>query len=546
MIKHLYIENYILIDEITLDFDNGFSVFIGETGAGKSILIDAISLLYADRASSSSVGRHGDKAIVEGTFDLSGSPHALHVLEEAGFPTDDDITITREITKAGKSTCRLNHRVVTFSLVKDLLRNEIDIHGQRDTQYLLNTSEHIRLLDQYLGNDELVRSTEEKYRIYDQLRSEYDTANNETYNENDLEFLNYQRDEIDQADLREGEDEELLEKEKHFKMIKASADRIAQIVSLFDGVDSDLYDLVHQVQSLEESDTFSEIRTEISDGYYSMNDGISSLRRILDSFEYSEDDINDIQSRLFLIQRLKRKYGNTIAQILERRDEIENRIRSIENRAEYLEEIGRKRDKAYKEYQAVAQKLSDTRKAGSSRLDEEITGHLRDLALPNARFHTEISGQSANARGIDRVEFLISMNKGEDLKPLSRTASGGELSRLMLGLKTIFTHLQGIGTVIFDEIDTGVSGAVASAIGQKMHTLAGTCQVFAVTHLAPVAAYGDRHYLISKSSGSDSTSTQADLLDRTETIRQLALIAGGTDTPAALKAAEELYERSRG
>ena len=546
MIRHLYIKNFILIDELSLDFDGGFSAFTGETGAGKSILIDAISLLSADRASSSMVSFGAEKAIVEGTFDISDDTHAKAVLEESGFDQADEIICTREITSGGRSTVRLNHRVITLSLLKDCLLNQIDIHGQRDNAYLLNTASHIDLLDEYLHLGDLREKVRQSWRAYRDLVNERDKALRETYDENDAEFFRHQISEIENASLKPGEDEELLTKEKRYKAIKNSYDRLNQIVSLYDDeISGSLYDLNRSIQSLSEDLNLENAKTSFTDGYYAVADAMDEVRRAFDEMDLSEDDINEMESRLYLIQRLKHKYGRTISDILQRKEELEEQIERISHREEYLSSINRQIDRAFAEYEKLAKEISGKRHDGCYDLDVLIASQLKDLILPNAVFETGITDCEPGEKGMDRVEFLISMNPGEMPKSLSKTASGGELSRLMLGLKVIFTSLQGIKTVIFDEIDTGVSGQVASAIGRKMHSLSESCQVFSVTHLAPVAACADRNYLVRKDQGDDHTSTTVTLLSEEETIDELALISSGSLTPASRAAAAELLRRSR-
>ena len=545
MIKNLYIENFILIDQLSLDFEDGFHAFLGETGAGKSILIDAISLLCADRASSNFVGKKGDRTIVEGTFDLSNNTHALKVLEEAGFEKNGDVTFTREITSSGKSTTRMNHRIVTLSLMKDILKNEIDIHGQRDTQYLLNRTSHIHLLDEYVNQPNELELCKEKYQVYKSVVDDKKQTLMETYNESDLEFLQYQLNEIKEANLSESEEEELIAKEKQFKAIKASYEKVNALLSDYDQIDSTLYQIQKTVRSFDSS-LLPEGEDLISEGYYNLSEGMDRLRKLFVSFDFSEEEVNQIEERLFLIQRIKRKYGNRIEDIKEKELELEKQIERISHRQEYLEEIDKKIEIAYQEYEKIARSISKTRKKKSKELDQDIANHLMDLSLPNAQFKTIIEESEAGPLGFDRVEFYISMNKGEELKPLIKTASGGELSRLMLGLKAVFSKLQGVQTIIFDEIDTGVSGKVANAIGAKMKHLANDAQVFAVTHLAPVASHADHIYLVHKKEDQNTTITTVEKLNQKETIEQLALLASGSLTDASLKAAKELYEKSRG
>lgn len=546
MIKHLYIKNFVLIDELNLDLHHGFSVFTGETGAGKSIFIDAISLLSADRASSSYVQKGADKAIIEGTFDLQKNAHACQVLKDAGFDVDEETTFTREILSSGKSLARINHRSVTLSLLKDVLRDEIDIHEQRDSAYLLNTNTHIHLLDEYLKDNKELQDTKESFLKLSALMKEKDKALSETYNENDLEYFRFEINEIEEANLKEGEDEELTAKEKNYQSIKDSYEKFNTIFSMYDDSFSDsFYEMNHLVQSLKLQGDVETTQTAINDSYYNFNDAMEQLRQCLDSFDMSEEDINTMEERLFLIQKMKRKYGHTITDILTKKEELTHQVEIIAHRKEYLDAIQTKIEQAQKEYDTNAKKLSMIRHQRAHELDEAISVHLKDLMLENARFQTQIIDGQRSAFGSDQVEFLIAMNAGEDLKSLSKTASGGELSRLMLGLKVIFTKLQGIQTVIFDEIDTGVSGPVATAIGKKMRTLASTCQVFSVTHLAQVAASSQKQYLVSKSTLENHTSTIVKELNEKERIEQLALIASGSITPASIKAAKELYQRNQ-
>ena len=547
MIRNLYIQNFVLIEKLALDFNEGFSAFTGETGAGKSILIDAISLLCGERASSSVVSAGCEKAIIEGTFDLSNDQTAVAVLQEAGFACDGDVTFTREITKSGKSVARIDHRIAPLSLLKEVLMNQVDIHGQRDNSYLLNTSNHLHLLDAYLKDEKQCEQVKQAYDVYHGLLQEKYRLEHETFNQDDLEFYRYQVNEIESADLQVGEDEILEEKEKRFEMLKDSYEKINEIFHLYhEHVADQLYEINRLMGSLKD-EAMASVSDTVNDCYYALDDAFTTLASIKDEMDLSEEEINQMEERLFTINRLKRKYGNTIEDILRKKDELQQMIDSFENRQEYLQRIESRIIRAKKEYESCAKTLSEIRTSQSHRLDEEIESQLKDLLLVNARFKTVFQQENEpTAHGAENCEFHISMNKGETLKPLSKTASGGELSRLMLGLKVIFTHLMGIETVIFDEIDTGVSGPVATAIGHKMKSLSSTCQVFAVTHLAQVAACGDTNYFVSKADDGTNTRSTVTMLDEEGVIRQLALIASGVISESSLNAARELYERNHG
>lgn len=545
MLKHLYIKNFILIDELNLDFKSGFSAFTGETGAGKSIMLDAISILCAERAGASYISKGKEKAIIEGTFDLSQNQHAIDVLAEAGLETTEDVTFTRELLSSGKSVIRIDHRIVTLSLAKDILRDEIDIHGQRDTAYLLNTANHIRLLDTFLQVDEELKQVKESYQEYARLIKEKEKALQNEFNENDLEYFQYQIQEIDQANLKIGEDEELADKERQYKQIKNSLDKYNQVFSLYEeGLADSLYDLQKLCSNLGNDEKTTAIQTSISDAYYSISDSIDELHKLVGEYDMDEEEINEMEERLFTIQKLKRKYGNSIEHILSQQEQLKQQVQMFTHRKEFIEQMDKKIEKVYNLYQKNATNLSKIRQSRAKELDDAILINLNELMLPNACFKTVFTECNPSEHGNENVEFMISMNKGEELKSLVKTASGGELSRLMLGLKVIFTKLQGIQTVIFDEIDTGVSGPVATAIGQKMKALSNSCQVFAVTHLAQVAACADTHYFVSKEDKDNKTITHVNELDENGRIDQLALISSGSITDISKKAAQELYRRN--
>ena len=541
MLKHLWIKDYIIMDEISLDFRTGMSAFTGETGAGKSILIDALAILCGARTSGSVVRTGKETAIIEGVFTINRK-ESLQILIEAGITLEDEYIITREINREGKSTARINHRVVNVGLLKQLLDGVVDIHNQRDSQYLLDSKVHIHLLDRYHGNYDLVKKTEVLYKEYASLAKELEIAMNTELNESELEFLQYQIQEIENLNIVVGELEQLENRQKQMN----SFEKINQVLSETDqrlleqgGVVENLY---HVMNLLAGSDIeeFVQFHDRVSSVYFEAKDISDAIHSFYAQLEFDEIELNTIQERIFMLHRLIRKHGNNENDVLEALSAMQEKIKIIENRQVYIEQAEKKVREAYEMFDTSAQELHQLRVETSTKLADEVMLHLADLELQHAIFEIQINETSPKSTGIDEVSFLISMNKGEATKPLVQVASGGELSRLMLGLKTIFSQLQGIETVVFDEIDTGVSGKIATMIGVKMRTLAKTTQVFSVTHLAQVAACSEYHYFVAKDQSGDTTKTNVYELNTSQRIQQLSLIGTGTTTPAALESAKEL------
>ncbi len=548
MLKSLYIKNYILIDELRLDFKSGFSVFTGETGAGKSILIDAIGLLMGERFSSDLIRHGNDKSILEAVF-ITQNKEIQTILEQIGIDIEsDELIITRELTRDGRSTNRINSRSVTVNVLKDLSVFLVDIHSQNDTQYLLNNKYHLNLLDAYKPNLELLSEVKALYHEYDNLKKELSNKEKTEYNPDDLEFLEFQINEIDQANLVENEDVELESKQKMMLSFEKISTRLKSALDLLDetdGVSLKFHDALKHLHFIDEMDDVKKVSEELNDIYYVLNDKIAELKHSYHSLSYDEDSFNAIQDRLFSINRLKKKYGKSIDLIFEHKQKLIDRVNMIQNRQEVLEQLRSQLNKAYKAFYDKAVLLSEFRKSQATSLKTAIIKEIRDLYLDKAQFEIEFKEYEGSLNGIDSVEFLISMNPGESLKPLVKVASGGELSRLMLGMKVIFNQLQNIETVIFDEIDSGVSGRVATAIGQKMSRLSKTAQVFSVTHLGQVAACSHSHYYVSKNQSSNITNTTIKELDLEGRINELSMISSGTLNPASIKAAEELFNTNQ-
>lgn len=549
MLKEIYVKDFILIDTASLQFENSMSAFTGETGAGKSLLIDAISLLKGGRCSASMVKKGAAKALIEAVFELEPNHASLKLLSDYGFECDDhSFIVTREISSDGKSTARINHRSVPVSMLKEIMENIIDIHSQHDTQYLLNSRYHTTLLDQYLNENEALKEVQNAYHEYAELKKDYEEAMNLTYNEDDLEFLLYQVREIDEANLDADEEEQLLDEQKKMMAFEKLSQRLSNAIDAIDGnnrASESLYEAVRELSALDEFDDIKQQQETLNDLYYSMNESLDALKQIYNQLEYDEERNNFIQERLFLINNLKRKYGSTLPMIFDKRDELNRKIDMITHRQEFIEQQEERLNLSLNKYMKLAKAYSKQRQVAAKTLEKEICRECADLYLEHARFCVSFKEQSPSANGIDKLEFMISMNPGEDLKPLANVASGGELSRLMLGMKIIFTRLQGIETVIFDEIDTGVSGKVAFAIGRKMAELSKQTQVFCVTHLASVAACASTQYLVEKNQLESITKTSIHALDEEERIHVLAMISSNSESEPALLAAKELLNKAQ-
>lgn len=542
MLRSLKIENYVLIDELALDFKSGFSVFTGETGAGKSILIDAIGIICGDKFTTDLIRFDQDKAYLEAVFETKDIRN-LELLKDNGIDlSEDPLIISRELTKDGRGSARINGKTVTVSLLKALGENLVDIHSQHDTQYLLNTKHHLSLLDAF-QNEPLLLEVKEAYKDYKKVVDDLNDKLSHDLNPDELEYLQFQVKEIDDAQLELGEDEILEEKQKAMMAFEKNNTHLTSALSALDegnNVSVRLHEAMRHLNALENLESSVTLADQLSNFYHEYNELFLGIQSLQDEIYFDEYEINQIQERLFLISKLKKKFGHNIEEILKSKDELLERIELIENRFEVIQRLETEKKRLYEIFHVKAVELSLHRKSSAIELEKAVLNHLRDLYLEKAQFKIDFIEFEGNQSGIDQVEFLISMNPGEQLKPLIKVASGGELSRLMLGLKVVFNHLQAIETVIFDEIDAGVSGRVATSIGQKMHQMSEFAQVFSVTHLAQVAVYGNEHYVVSKQQDETRTQSNITYLNREQRIQEISNILSGTQTEHSLNAAEEL------
>lgn len=543
MIEQLMVKDYILFDYALVDFTHGMHVITGETGAGKSLLIDAIGYLSGKRINGNIVRKGKDKAILQMVCSTS-SPKISQMLEENGFEVEDSILITRTVQANQKSTIRINQQITTLSFVRELVSYMIDMHSQMDTYQLMQPSVQLDLLDALAQTKDLREEVAQQYTTLKTIEKEYHTCKNESLSDDELDYLTAQLNRIDELNIQEGELESLQEKVKICAEMEKNTELFSQSIYQLNkenGLMDTCYDLSKE---LSKTNSTSEIANQLMDIYYRFDEIKENLQEQLNQFDQSSESIDEMESRIYTIKAMYKRYGGSFSSLMEAKANLEKKIERFLSREHILAEMETNLSKARKAYDQLAEELSQKRKAIFSSVEQQVNQHCHDLMLEHADFHISSQEKEASKDGKDAIEFLISMNPGQPLVPLKDSASGGELSRLMLALKVVFQAQQGVDTIIFDEIDTGVSGKVAFAMGHKMHTLAQHYQVLCITHLASVACFGDRHYCVQKTREDGSTQTSIHLLNEKETLEELAVMSSGQVNQASLQAAQELKDRA--
>lgn len=543
MIEQLMVKDYILFDYALVDFTHGMHVITGETGAGKSLLIDAIGYLSGKRINGNIVRKGKDKAILQMVCSTS-SLKISQMLEENGFEVEDSILITRTVQANQKSTIRINQQITTLSFVRELVSYMIDMHSQMDTYQLMQPSVQLDLLDALAQTKDLREEVAQQYTTLKAIEKEYHTCKNESLSDDELDYLTAQLNRIDELNIQEGELESLQEKVKICAEMEKNTELFSQSIYQLNkenGLMDTCYDLSKE---LSKTNSTSEIANQLMDIYYRFDEIKENLQEQLNQFDQSSESIDEMESRIYTIKAMYKRYGGSFSSLMEAKANLEKKIERFLSREHILAEMETNLSKARKAYDQLAEELSQKRKAIFSSVEQQVNQHCHDLMLEHADFHISSQEKEASKDGKDAIEFLISMNPGQPLVPLKDSASGGELSRLMLALKVVFQAQQGVDTIIFDEIDTGVSGKVAFAMGHKMHTLAQHYQVLCITHLASVACFGDRHYCVQKTSEDGSTQTSIHLLNEKETLEELAVMSSGQVNQASLQAAQELKDRA--
>ena len=546
MLSLLHIENIAVIESADIAFDRGFNVLTGETGAGKSIVIDAISAILGERAYRDMIRTGTAKASVRAVF--TDVPE-LTWFADNGVEYDQETVIQREIFLDGKNVCRVNGSLVSVSILHKLGIQLINIHGQHDSASLFDEDNHLAFLDAFADNESLRQDYGEKYAAVSKLRREIDAL---TMDEGEklrrMETLKYQIAEIEKANLEPGEDETLEERRKLLQNAEKLSNGMDEAVEcLYGSDDTDgaaglLAQAEYALARLARfSDSFSAMHDRVSDLMYQVQDVAEEVRDARDDLSYSADELEQIESRLDVIHKLRRKYGVTCEDILAYLDNAKKELDEIEFADDHLERLKGKLKKAEKAAWDAAFALRENRQAAAQSLSQRILTELAQLDMPRVQFSCEFRELELTPNGADAAAFYMSANAGEALKPMSKVASGGELARIMLAMKNVLAEKDHVGTLIFDEVDTGVSGRAAQKIAEKLRSVAVHKQVLCVTHLPQLAALADTHLLIAKSERNGRTYTSVSPLDREGRKRELARIIGGTNiTETTLKSAEEM------
>ena len=546
MLNLLHIENIAVIECADITFDRGFNILTGETGAGKSIVIDAISAILGERAYRDMIRTGASKASVQAVF--SGVPN-LPWFEENAVEHDEEIVIQRQIFLDGKNICRVNGTPVSVSVLRKLGIQLINIHGQHDSASLFDEENHLIFLDSFADNEALREIYGESYAAVSDLRRQIDRMSmDESEKLRRVETLKFQIAQIEKANLKIGEDDELESRRKVLQNAEKLSDGLDEATEcLYGGEETDgaaalLSQAERALAKLSRyTDSFAQLREKVADLMYQVQDAAEEVRDARDDLSYSADELEQIESRLDTIHKLRRKYGASCEDILSYLEQAKRELEQIEFSDAHIERLKGKLQKAEKEAWAAAKALRENRKAAAEKLSGRILTELAQLDMPRVQFECAFTEQPLAANGADAVAFYMSANAGEALKPMSKVASGGELARIMLAMKNVLAEKDRVNTLIFDEVDTGVSGRAAQRVAEKLKSVAAHKQVLCVTHLPQLAALADTHLLIAKEERQGRTYTTVTPLDIEGRKRELARIIGGTNiTETTLKSAEEM------
>lgn len=540
MITNLHIKNIGIIEDLNIDFNKGLNVLTGETGAGKTLIIDSLQIISGGRFSKEMIRRGENNSFVELCMYVPNSPKA----------EDGNIIVSREINTNGKNMCKINGRMVTVNELKEFMAEFIEIHGQNDTQGLLNSKKHLNYLDGFSGEKlvKLKNRYQELYLEYIRIQKEL-KANfgDDKERQRKIDLLQYQIKEIEEADLKENEEEELEEQRNIIANSAKISENLQKANSLIeDGGIDNISMAIRALEKIEDIDKkYQETSTNLKNLYYELQEVARDINGYKDDTYFDENERNEIEERLDLIRLLKRKYGNTIKEILEYREKIEQELDKIENAEEYNNKLKAQIKEIETEMTEKAQEMHEIRKLAGSKLSLEINNELQELEMKNAKISVNVKYVEKEffTTGKDIVKFYIATNVGEEEKELSKIASGGEMSRIMLAIKKVIAEADEVPVMIFDEIDTGISGKAANAVADKMKSISKNHQVLCISHLAAIAASANYNYFISKKVENERTATKVKLLNEKEVLCEIARISSGEVNEVTLQYANELRKK---
>ena len=555
MLQTLSIKQFAIIDELDINFSDGLTVMSGETGSGKSIIIDAIGQLIGMRASSDYV-RHGEKkAIIEGIFDIDESKDAINILESLAIDVDEDfLLVKREIFSSGKSICRINNQTVTLQDLRKVMKELLDIHGQHETQSLLKQKYHLQLLDDYADNQysDLLNQYQLSYNQYKNKRKELEeleSADQALLQR--LDLMKFQLEELTEASLKEGEVDQLesdIKRIQNSEKLNLALNNAHQVLTDESAIPDRLYELSNYLQTINDivPEKFVRLKEDIDQFYYMLEDAKHEIYDEMANTEFDEQVLNEYESRMNLLNNLKRKYGKDITELIAYQSKLANEIDKIENYEQSTSQLREEIKTLYNEVIDIGKKLSQERRRVARELRDHIVSEIQNLQMKDANLEISFKPlDEPTIEGIEFVEFLISPNRGEPLKSLNKIASGGELSRIMLALKSIFVKSRGQTAILFDEVDSGVSGQAAQKMAEKMRDIAQYIQVICISHLPQVASMSDHHLLISKASNADRTTTQVKELKDENKIDEIArMISGASVTELTRENAKEMIKQN--
>ena len=545
MLKQLTIKNLAIIDDITIDFENNLNVLTGETGAGKSIIIDAISLIFGARANNDIIAYGKDNAYISAALYLNDKISS-YINEKFDIDVTDEFIITRTLSNTGKNSCKINGMIVPLHVIQEISSLLIDISSQNESQYLFNHKNHLKLLDSYIENKNpnFKETYKSLYKEYISIKKEYDELSSKNIDDGELEFLEFKYAELKDYNYTIQQEEEIFNEYKYLNSASQNVEVFEDIINYLDndsnGVNIQLYNALRQINKLSSNSKLEEYSEKFNSLYLELSDLIADFKKDYSNDSLDLSKLDYLTDEITKINRLKRKYSTT--NLLDYKNKLANQIEEIANKEIILSKLNKRLNEAYNKALNEANIISNIRKQYALELSLLVKNELDDLYLVDASFSINFNNLDAlNSNGIDEVEFYMSANKGVPERPLIKVASGGEVSRIMLGLKSVFTMLSMVDIIIFDEIDTGVSGKVAMAMGKKMEKIAKSAQVLAITHLPQVAAMSDHHFYISKNSYDDKTYTIVKSLNEQEKINEVARLLSGDDiSDSFIIAAKEL------